>query len=74
MCCVFVCFIFQDSVSLCSPGCPGTVDQAGLELTEIDLPLLPECWDYRGELPLPGKKFLKEIYIHMKKEAFYNIF
>jgi hypothetical protein len=30
---VFVC-LFQDRVSLCSPGCPGThcVDQAGLEL------------------------------------------
>jgi hypothetical protein len=30
------CFVlfFQDRVSLCSPGCPGThsVDQAGLEL------------------------------------------
>ena len=27
-------FVFGDSVSLCSPGCPGThsVDQAGLEL------------------------------------------
>jgi hypothetical protein len=36
-CCLFVCFVllvFQDSVSLCSPGCPGThsADQAGLEL------------------------------------------
>ena len=32
---------FRDRVSLCSPGCPGThsVDQAGLELTEIHLPL-----------------------------------
>jgi hypothetical protein len=31
--CLFV-FVFQDRVSLCSPGCPGThfVDQAGLEL------------------------------------------
>jgi hypothetical protein len=32
---VFVClFVFQDRVSLCSPGCPGThsVDQAVLEL------------------------------------------
>jgi hypothetical protein len=31
--CLFVC-LFQDRVSLCSPGCPGThsVDQAGLEL------------------------------------------
>jgi hypothetical protein len=30
---VFV-FVFQDRVSLCSPGCPGThsVDQAGLKL------------------------------------------
>jgi hypothetical protein len=27
-------FVFRDSVSLCSPGCPGThsIDQAGLEL------------------------------------------
>jgi hypothetical protein len=37
--CLFVCFglvfcFFQDRVSLCSPGCPGThfVDQADLEL------------------------------------------
>jgi hypothetical protein len=37
--------VFQDRVSLCSPGCPGThsVDQAGLELRKI-LSLL-ECWD-----------------------------
>jgi hypothetical protein len=35
---------FRDRVSLCSPGCPGThsVDQAGLELKEICLPLPPE--------------------------------
>jgi hypothetical protein len=35
-CFLFVClfFVFRDSISLCSPGCPGThsVDQAGLEL------------------------------------------
>ena len=38
---------FWDRVSLCSHGCPRTysVDQAGFELTEICLPLLPECWD-----------------------------
>jgi hypothetical protein len=32
---------------LCSLGCPGTsyVDQPGLELTEICLPLPPMCWD-----------------------------
>jgi hypothetical protein len=36
--CYFFCFffflVFQDRVSLCSPGCPGThpVEQAGLEL------------------------------------------
>jgi hypothetical protein len=31
---IFFYFVFQDRVSLCSPGCPGThsVDQAGLEL------------------------------------------
>jgi hypothetical protein len=37
--CLFVClFVFQDRVSLFSPGCPGTlslsVDQAGLELRD----------------------------------------
>jgi hypothetical protein len=32
--CLFVCFVFQERVSLCSPGCPGThsIDQAGLKL------------------------------------------
>jgi hypothetical protein len=31
---VFLVFVLQDKVSLCSPGCPGThsVDQPGLEL------------------------------------------
>jgi hypothetical protein len=31
---LFLFLVFQDRVSLCSPGCPGThfVDQAGLEL------------------------------------------
>jgi hypothetical protein len=36
--CLFVClFVFQDRVSLCSLGCPGThsVDQAGLELRNL---------------------------------------
>jgi hypothetical protein len=35
---------FPDRVSLCNLGCPRTccVDQAGLELTEIRLPLPPE--------------------------------
>jgi hypothetical protein len=34
---VLFCFVFQDKVSLCSPGCPGThfVDQAGLELRNL---------------------------------------
>jgi hypothetical protein len=33
----FCLFVFQDRVSLCSPGCPGThsVDQAGLELRNL---------------------------------------
>jgi hypothetical protein len=35
--CLFVCFFFQDRVSLYSPGCPGAhfVDQAGLELRNL---------------------------------------
>jgi hypothetical protein len=37
-------FFVQDRISSCSPGCHGThsVDQAGLELTELHLPLPPE--------------------------------
>ena len=43
----------QDRALLCSPGCPGThpVDQAGLKLTEIHLPLPSECWDERRVPP-----------------------
>ena len=44
--CLFL--VFQDRFSLFSFGaCPGThsVDQAGLKLTEICLPLPPECWN-----------------------------
>jgi hypothetical protein len=44
--CSFVWFdlVFQDRVSLCSSGCPGThfVDQAGLELRDL---LPPKSWD-----------------------------
>jgi len=34
----------EEKVSLCSPGWPGThyVDQAGLKLSEMCLPLLPK--------------------------------
>jgi hypothetical protein len=37
VCFVLFCFVFQDRVSLYSPGCPGThfVDQAGLELRNL---------------------------------------
>jgi hypothetical protein len=36
-CFVLFCFVFQDRVSLCSPGCPGThfVDQADLKLRNL---------------------------------------
>jgi hypothetical protein len=35
--CFFFLLVFQDRVSLCSPGCPGThsIDQAGLELRNL---------------------------------------
>ena len=37
---------FSETVSLCSPGCPGThyTDQAGLELTELLLILPPKSF------------------------------
>ena len=46
--CLFVCF--QDKVSLCSPGCPGThsVDQAGLKYHPSTLPLPLKCWDLKS--------------------------
>ena len=42
---------FQSSL-LCSSAWLGTwyIDQAGLQFTEISLPLLPKCWDYRPTL------------------------
>ena len=43
----FVLFCFETGFLCGFVACPGisSVDQAGLELTEIRLPLLPECWD-----------------------------
>jgi hypothetical protein len=39
--------VSQDRVSLYIPDCLRThsIDQAGLKLTEIHLPLPPDCWD-----------------------------
>ena len=70
---VLFCF-FLDGVSLCnSPSCPEThsVDQAGLKLTEIHLPLPPECWDERCASPSPGEKHVfysqwKYLSLHFK--------
>jgi hypothetical protein len=44
---LYLFYLFGVRVSLCSPDCPGTlsVDQCGLELTEICLRLPPDCWD-----------------------------
>ena len=41
--CLFVLFWYR--ILFLAPGCPATrsVDQAGLKLTEIRLPLPPEC-------------------------------
>jgi len=48
---IFVCF--QDRVSLCSSDCFETyyVNQGGLELTDICLPLPPKSWDWRHVPP-----------------------
>ena len=44
--CLFVCFLRQGfSIALEAVLELILVDQAGLELTEIGLPLPPECWD-----------------------------
>ncbi|XP_052030978.1 uncharacterized protein LOC127679296 isoform X2 [Apodemus sylvaticus] len=45
---IHVILFSQNRLSLCSLICPGihSVDQAGLEVIEICLPLPPERWDY----------------------------
>jgi hypothetical protein len=51
-CCLFLfCFVLRQGFF--SAVWPGThsVDQAGLNLTEIHLPLPPECWDQRRVPP-----------------------
>jgi len=58
---VFDFFFFWGRVSLySSPQCPGThpVDQDGLKLGEIRLPLPPKHWDYRYVPWLPTFVFL----------------
>lgn len=42
---LFVCFDFQNTVSLCSSGCPGpgSINQVSLKIRD-HLPLPPECW------------------------------
>ena len=44
--CLF-CFLFFETGSLHSHGCPGAhcIGQAGLKLEEIHQSLLPKCWD-----------------------------
>ena len=53
---VFYCLIFQDRVSVCIPGCPGTcfVDKDSLKVTEIHLRLPPESRDERPVSPSPN--------------------
>ena len=53
--------LFQDRVSLCSHGCPGThsVDHAGLEHTEIYLPLSPSAGNKGVHHHCPAEYFLK---------------
>lgn len=48
----FICFSFWDMVSLCSPGYLRTpyVNQAGLKLREILLPLLVKCWELKEDM------------------------
>jgi hypothetical protein len=53
--CLFVLFVFQDRVSLFSPGCPGThsVDQAGLELRNMPASA-SQVLGLKACTPLPG--------------------
>jgi hypothetical protein len=44
--CSFVRLFVETESHYVAPGCPEThsIDQSGLKLTEIHLPLLPKCW------------------------------
>jgi hypothetical protein len=60
--------VFQDRVSLCSPGCPGThsVDQAGLELRNLPASAsqvlgLKACATTAWLIPSLNEQFLKVI-------------
>jgi len=46
---IFISFMLFETGSLSNHSCSGIcyIDQADLELTEMDLLLLPECWDQR---------------------------
>jgi hypothetical protein len=63
---VFVC-LFEDRVSLCSPGCPGThsVDQAGLELRN-----LPASASQVLELKAWATTTLNSLFMYMKVKQF----
>jgi hypothetical protein len=51
---LLLCLFSRQDFSLCSPCCPDTysVDQVGLELTEIHLPLSLKCCNQRHRSPL----------------------
>jgi hypothetical protein len=57
---VVVVVVLQDQASPGSCGCPGTssVDQSGFELTEICLPLLPECFAQFLGLSMPWSRVI----------------
>jgi hypothetical protein len=56
-------FIFHERVSLCGSDCAAIhfLDQAGLGLSEINLPLPPECWDQRCVPLLPAVNQLSHV-------------
>lgn len=69
---LFISLFFWDRFSLHTPKCPGAlcVDQAELELTEIHLPLTPECWAQRhAPLCLTGFQWEIRIFTARKHQA-----
>jgi hypothetical protein len=60
---------FQDS-----SGCPGTgfLDQGGLELTDICLPLPPEYWDLQASATIPSSK-ITTVFCKRKGRHLYGI-
>jgi hypothetical protein len=66
----FFFFGFRDSVSLCSPGCPGThsVDQASLKLRNLPVSAsASQVLGLKAFATMPGNKYIVAVFSHTRR-------